>query len=425
MKFNNLIFFITLHLALIISFLIPATSLAQPSTEEHFSYPAEWEKQEAVWLSWRGRSNNQGGSESKAILIVNMIKELTPYVKVNLFVDTDSTKNDVLKRLKKNGIDENKVELVVFPNPYGNVRDPGPVFLKSNKGNLAILDVKWNLYGTLDTSHKAARRIDTMDVFVARKLNLPVRKTFISGEGGNREFNGKGVMMAVESSELSRNKGLSRNEIEKELLRAFGQKKMIWLGKGPISDDETKNGKLPGDIYPNGPTHIDGFCRFASANTILLAQVTKEEAAKDTLNKMSYERLESNFRILQNATDQDGKRFTIIRMPVPETIIRTGIFDSSLNRHRMFFFNSKHGDTLRYMVNTSYLNFLITNGAVLTASYWKPGRPEIMKQKDKQAKEILQKAFPGRKIIQINVEEQNEGGGGIHCATQQQPARGL
>ncbi len=110
---------------------------------------------------------------------------------------------------------------------------------------------KWNLYGTLDTGHRAAKRIDTMDVFVARKLNLPVRKTFISGEGGNREFNGKGVMMAVESSELSRNKGLSRNDIEKELLRAFGQKKMIWLGKGPVSDDERQNGKLPGDIYPN------------------------------------------------------------------------------------------------------------------------------------------------------------------------------
>lgn len=38
-------------------------------------------------------------------------------------------------------------------------------------------------------------------------------------------------------------------------------------------------------------------------------------------------------------------------------------------------------------------------------------------------KKILQKAFTGRKIIQINVEELNEGGGGIHCATQQQQGR--
>lgn len=66
-----------------------------------------------------------------------MIRELTPYVKVNLFVDTDSTKNDVLRRLKKNGIDE----------------------------------IKWRW--------------------------LPVRKTNISGEGGNRKLNRKGEIIAV------------------------------------------------------------------------------------------------------------------------------------------------------------------------------------------------------------------------------------
>ncbi len=87
-----------------IAFLLTGMTKAQSLKEEQFTFPAEWEKHEAVWLSWRGRSNNHGGSESKAILIVNMIKELTPYVKVNLFVDTDSTKNDVLKRLRENDI---------------------------------------------------------------------------------------------------------------------------------------------------------------------------------------------------------------------------------------------------------------------------------------------------------------------------------
>ena len=45
-----------------------------------------------------------------------------------------------------------------------------------------------------------------------------------------------------------------------------------------------------------------------------------------------------------------------------------------------------------------------------------------MKQKDEQPKKILEKAFPGRKFIAIHVEDFNVGGGGIHCATQQQPA---
>ena len=47
-----------------------------------------------------------------------------------------------------------------------------------------------------------------------------------------------------------------------------------------------------------------------------------------------------------------------------------------------------------------------------------------MKHKDEKAKSILEKAFPGRKVIAINVEDFNVGGGGIHCATQQQPTSG-
>jgi agmatine deiminase len=73
-------------------------------------------------------------------------------------------------------------------------------------------------------------------------------------------------------------------------------------------------------------------------------------------------------------------------------------------------------------IATSYLNFLVTNDIVLMSSYWKPGRPEIMKQKDQQAENILKQAFPGRRVITLNVEVLNESGGGIHCATQQQPA---
>ena len=44
-----------------------------------------------------------------------------------------------------------------------------------------------------------------------------------------------------------------------------------------------------------------------------------------------------------------------------------------------------------------------------------------MKQKDEHAKRTIEKAFPGRKVIALNVEVLNEGGGGIHGATQQQP----
>ncbi|MFF8840701.1 agmatine deiminase family protein [Streptomyces sp. NPDC015130] len=34
---------------------------------------------------------------------------------------------------------------------------------------------------------------------------------------------------------------------------------------------------------------------------------------------------------------------------------------------------------------------------------------------------ILQAAYPGRNVVQLNIDNIASGGGGIHCATQSQP----
>lgn len=394
-------------------------SFAQP-TPEQFTFPAEFEKQDAVWMTWLDVPAFSGkpiGNTSFEI-----IKNLVPYVRVNLLVNDDSTRMLLRKRFLSNYIDTSKIQMIVYKNPWFNLRDPGPVFLKGNQGHLKIADIKFNVFGLLETTDDFSVSIDTIDLAVARMLNLPVQTAKIAGEGGGREFNGKGTMMVVESTEMSRNKGMSRDDIEKELLSVFGQKKVIWLKKGPIHDEETTFGKLPGNIYPNGVNHIDEFCRFVSPNTIFLADITEKEAQKDSLNSISYERLKTNFDILKNATDQDGKPFKIIRMPVAETITATFKIDSTDSYSQMYFIGSNPGETITYILATSYLNFLITNKAVLMPSYWKEGRSQSIKLKDMKAREIMERAFPDRKIIQIDVDALNHGGGGIHCATQQQPS---
>ncbi len=404
-----------------IAFLLIANQLlfAQPSSEQ-FTFPAEFEKQDAVWMTWLDVPAFAGkpiGNTSFEI-----IKQLVPYVRVNLLVTDDSTRRVLQKRFLSNQIDTSKVHMIVYKNPWFNLRDSGPVFLKGDEGHLKIADMKFNVFGLLETTDDFAVSIDTIDVAIARMLKLPVHTAKIAGEGGGREFNGKGTMMVVESTEMNRNKGISRDYIEKELLNIFGQKKIIWLKKGPIHDEETTYGKLPGNIYPNGVNHIDEFCRFVSPNTILLAEISEKEAQKDSLNSISHKRLKTNFEILKNATDQDGNAFKIIRMPMAETITASFKIDSADRYSQMYFIGSKPEETITYILATSYLNFLITNKAVLMPSYWKEGRSQSVKRKDKKARKILERVFPDRKIIQINVEALNHGGGGIHCATQQQPS---
>jgi agmatine deiminase len=41
---------------------------------------------------------------------------------------------------------------------------------------------------------------------------------------------------------------------------------------------------------------------------------------------------------------------------------------------------------------------------------------------DARARTVLERAFPDRKLLQLDIRKIAIGGGGIHCITQQQPA---
>jgi agmatine deiminase len=217
--------------------------------------------------------------------------------------------------------------------------------------------------------------------------------------------------------------------VEAELKRVFGIQKVIWLKRGVADDDLSYEGKLPGDLFTVLTTggHIDEFARFVGPRTILLAAVSPQEAAEDPIAKITHGRMEENFRILQAATDQDGRPFEIIRLPVPAPIVVTMDEQDEVYKllQKLKFKDGTviaKGSTIKTLLAASYLNFVVANGIVLVPSYWKEGRSEIVKQKDEAAQEVLRRVFPGRRIVPINPENINAGGGGMHCIVQQMPA---
>ena len=48
-----------------------------------------------------------------------------------------------------------------------------------------------------------------------------------------------------------------------------------------------------------------------------------------------------------------------------------------------------------------------------------------MRKRDAEAAKVIGRLFPGRRIVQVYIENVIRGGGGMNCITQQQPARGL
>jgi agmatine deiminase len=56
----------------------------------------------------------------------------------------------------------------------------------------------------------------------------------------------------------------------------------------------------------------------------------------------------------------------------------------------------------------------VCNGAVILCAFDDP--------RDHEAAATLSRVYPGREIVLVDARKIFEGGGGIHCITQQQPA---
>jgi agmatine deiminase len=268
----------------------------------------------------------------------------------------------------------------------------------------------------------------TVDSLMAISENAKLFKTDVVHEGGNIEANGKGTLIVCESTVKHRNPDLTKDYIESEFKRVLGVTKVIWLKQGLADDPNGFYRRITGNYVGAGVQHSDEFVRFSNANTILLAWVDESEKDLNSINKMNYNILNESFELLKNATDQDGKPFTIIKVPLPDLITKQITATKDYSEEFSFDLPSKSfyiseapkvGDTLLRVPASSYLSYLVTNGLVLVSSYVAEG---TSKEKEDRVRKIFETEFPNRKIVFINAMPQNWDSGGIHCSTQQQPS---
>lgn len=408
------------YLLLSLIFFAGSFAFAQ-NNKEHFIFPAEFEKIDAIWMGWGITSYTDTASDKDEENIrLQMLAALTPFVRVHLVVSDSALGNQLTQRFLASGIDTGQIVYFYSPNWHFWLRDYGPIFLKGDKGHLMGVDFGFNCYG--DCVRTSANITDKGDSTIATSLGLQVIKANMVSEGGDREFNGKGVMITNEAVELERNPGKTKAQLETEFKRVLNIKKIIWLKHPSVDDTRSRlTGLLPTKVYSAGGTggHVDELCRFVDDHTLLVARMTQQEKNKDTLTALNFKWLETNYKILKTATDQNGKHFKIIDMPVPDFVSdKHRITD---NEDALTYPGTKPGDTIRFLAAASYMNFVIANGVVLMPKYWREGFLLSQKEKDERALKIMKQVFPGKKIVQIDVIEINFGGGGMHCLTQQQP----
>ncbi|WP_425258456.1 agmatine deiminase family protein [Rubrivivax sp. RP6-9] len=399
-------------------------SSAQSTFSADYMAPGEFEPQEYIWLSWIEKGSL--GSAPFSDVALSVMRAITPHVKVRLMYSNLTAEDAsyfgpyrltqpeaearLRARLASERVDMTRVELFYYPQPFGAIQDPGPYFLRARNGRLAVADYRFD---------HPDRRTEAMDRNIANALGLPTVKSDLISEGGARQVNGRGTLLLVEAVELSRNSSLGLDTIEAEHKRVHGAKTVVWLKQGPA--DEAW-GRLPDGKWGIGTGgHVDVFARFADARTILLANVSDRQISTNPVLRETSERMEENFRILSGAKDERGRPFRIIRVPVPDTMTGRVAYDSLSREERSWFEGAKPGDTVEFYLPGGYLNFIIANGIVITARFWRAGMSESLRTTDALARSALQRAFPSRKIVQVDVLPLIYDGGGLHCHSRNQP----
>lgn len=336
------------------------------TAESGLYMPAEWSRHRRTLTAWPDQSSQNDkeilrGAELDVAAISNAIAEFEPVMLLCRPKNVASAEKLVSSSVK---IQEMEVDELWL-------RDTGPVFVKNSAGKVLGVDFNFNYWG--------AKYAGTIDQAVAKSVlahdaTERVQAPLVA-EGGGIEVDGEGTLLMTESSVINdnRNPGQSKQQLEEHLKMLLGVQKIIWL-KGLKGYDITD-------------AHVDATARFASPGRVILNQPAK------TAKKAFVDAWEDDKRVLAMEKDAKGRSLEVIELEEADPTK----FD---------------GD--EYETCLSYLNYLLVNGGLIMPEFGD-------KVADERAFALLQQVFPDRKVVQVRLNTLRKLGGGIHCATQQQP----
>lgn len=321
-----------------------------------FYVPAEETRHEMTLMQWPvdpyTYRNARERKEVQTVIarIANAIAEFEPVMML-----ADASEHAGARELLSSN-----VELWDIPTDDLWCRDSGPLFVVNDQGQRGVSHIQFNGWGRyrLPNDEKISAR-------VADYMGVPLFKSGLVGEPGGAEADGRGLVMAHESSWINKNRnpGMSKSEVTDRLAAAYGADRVIW-GPGVKGQDVTD-------------AHIDGFARFTGGNRVLMQH--DATAPDDPYNQAT--------AILMDTLKREGMDVEVIPYA----------FDGRI-------------DDACY-----YVNYYVCNGAVIMSEFGD-------EEPDAIALDAVKRHYPDREVVTLNADMLIGLGGGIHCATQQVPA---
>ncbi|NIJ53213.1 agmatine deiminase family protein [Dyadobacter arcticus] len=336
-----------------------------------FTFPAEWFPHRATWLTFpHNEASWQGDKLAKMRpQYFEFIKQISAGEHVGFIANDKNLKQYIIKELNKINVDLSKIEFLIKPTNDAWCRDHGPSFvINKETGQKMIVDWGHNAWGGKYPPYDDDNRTPKA---VAVYLNLPIIEPGIIMEGGAVEFNGAGSLLTSKSCllNLNRNPHLNQQQIEQVLCDFYGIEQILWVEGGIVGDDTDG--------------HIDDTTRFINEDTVVACVESNQ-------SDENFEILNTNLKMLKEMRLTNGKQLNIIELPMPKAVIIDG-----------------------FRTPGSYANFLICNAGVIVPVFNNPN--------DQTAINILETAFPNRKVIPLLATEIIWGQGSFHCLSQQEP----
>jgi agmatine deiminase len=337
-----------------------------------YTMPDESEPHEGTWLQWPHEYQyGEVFSNQLQSTWIAIAKALADSENVHIIAYDNFEQEAIIDLLEEANVPMTNIDFKIYPTDDFWARDNGPIYVRDKTGALLIEDWGFNAWGG-KAKYKNCNAIPER-IAASNNIKLVDLNAIMINEGGAIEIDGNGTLMATKSAILNsnRNPGMSQQKAESIFTKYLGATHFVWL-----------NGVAGHEITD---MHIDGFARFANHNTLVTMN-------QDDL--LDWEVPLSDIKTLYTAKNKANKLYTIVKLPLTQNNVST-----------------EYGKKLDY--KGSYINYYIGNSVVLVPNY--------NDKNDKVANSIIQRLYPTRTVIGIDVRNLYKNGGMIHCVTQQQP----
>jgi len=328
--------------------------------------PAEYAPHEETLMCWPVNTDLYGSQLADAEHAhADIAKVIAQYEPVRMFAPSH-----VAERAQDLCGSSVRIEVVEINDSW--CRDTGPTYVYDENDERVAIDWVFNGWGKRFLHYD---KDDALATNIARiRGDRTVRMNMVF-EGGALHVDGRGLGVTTMQCLLNpnRNPNMSQAAIERTLSDVLGASQMVWLPFGLSLDADTDG-------------HVDNVAACTPTNHLLLQGCSSDE-------EDDFIRTSVNEKVARHSVDANGHLLNVEVLPVLPFV-----------------------ETIRGRKCAPYINYYVANGCVVV--------PTVGHEADHDMLQMIGSLYPERDVLDVPVGAILAlGGGGIHCITQQVPAR--